>query len=76
MIALAVFYAIENKSPAVKQIITQACDAAFTSSQFTDLSVQDLQTACVQETLASQSNSVTWTAIRAALQVSLALIAD
>jgi hypothetical protein len=74
MIALAVFYGIENKSPAVIQLITELCDAAVASSPFNNVSVQNLQNDCLESTLAAQSRSILWTAVRAALQVSSTFI--
>lgn len=70
MIGLAVFFGLGNKNPSTTQAIQTACNQAITSTPFVDVTVQQLQQACVEDEQAYLSRSVTWTAIRAAFQVS------
>lgn len=73
MIALAVFLGIENSSPSVRQTIVNECNAALTTSPFTDVSVTELRDACSQDNTDYLRRTVMWTGIRAAIQVPIPL---
>lgn len=70
MIALAVFLGIQNASKSVQQLIVNECNAALTTSPFTDVSVTDLRNACSQDEAYYLRRTTMWTGIRAGIQVS------
>jgi len=71
LIALAVFVGIENKSVDLLAVITNDCDQANTpeTDPFTDVSVQELQQACIQDNTDYFNHILLWTALRAVFQV-------
>jgi len=69
MVALAVFLGIQNSSTSVQQTIVDECNAALTTSPFTDVSVTELRDACSQDNAYYLRRTVMWTAIRAGIQV-------
>jgi hypothetical protein len=69
MVALAVFLGIQNSSASVQQTIVDECNAALTTSPFTDVSVTELRDACSQDNAYYLRRTVMWTAIRAGIQV-------
>lgn len=73
MIALAVFYGIKNKDPAVAKAISDACAQAITTSPFVDVTVQQLRDACTQDNLYYLNRSLIFTLLRAAMQVLLCI---
>lgn len=69
MIALAVFLGIQNASKSIQQLIVDECNAALTTSPFTDVSVTQLRDACSQDNAYYLRRTVMWTGIRAGIQV-------
>ena len=70
IIALAVFLGIRNASKSIQQLIVDECNAALTTSPFTDVSVTQLRDACFQDNADYLRRTVMWTGIRAGIQVS------
>ena len=69
MLSLAIFFGVKNNDPSVLNTITTECNEAITSSPFNDVTVQQLQDACVSDNEYYLTRSVIWTSIRAAIQV-------
>jgi len=72
LIGLSVFVGLENKSVDLLSVITDNCDQENTAQTdpFTDVSVQELQQACIQDNTDYFNHLLLWTALRAVFQVS------
>jgi hypothetical protein len=69
MVGLAVFLGIQNASAGIQGLIVEECNAALTTSPFTDVSVTQLRDACSQDNADYLRRTVMWTGIRAGIQV-------